>query len=202
MTEFVLDAQTRGDHGRRASRRLRRDGRLPAVVYGDGRPAQGVSLEERQVRKLLEDERVYSHVIELKMDGGGERVIIRDLQMHPYKASVLHMDFLRVHAGERITLHVPVHFINEDTCLGVRAGGVLHHAVTELEVEAPVDRLPEAIEVDVGSLGVGEGLHLSHIPFPTGISSVALKHGDDKEVVSVHAARTAVEEGAAEAPAA
>lgn len=199
MTDFALNARPREENGRRPSRRLRREGLVPAVVYGDGKPARGIALEARELRKLLPDDRAYTHIIALHLPEGTETALIRDIQMHPYKEEVVHMDFLRVHAGERVTLHVPVHLLGEAQCAGLKAGGVLHRAVVELEVEAPVDLLPEAIEVDIRNLQIGESLHLSQITLPAGVQLVALKHEDDKELVSVHSARLGGEEEGEEA---
>lgn len=198
MTDFAIAAEPREENGRRASRRLRRTGMVPAVLYGDGKPALGISVEARLLRKLLPDERAYTSVITLEFPKGKETVLIRDIQMHPYKEEVLHMDFLRVHAGERVHLHVPIHFLNETTCAGIKAGGVLHRALVEVEVEAPVGRLPEAIEIDIGKLLVGESLHLSQITVPEGVVLLPLQHEDDKEIVSIHNPRTGAE--AEEAP--
>ena len=198
MTDFAIAAEPREENGRRASRRLRRTGMVPAVLYGDGKPALGLSIEARLLRKLLPDDRAYTCVITLEFPKGKETALIRDIQMHPYKEEVLHMDFLRVHAGERVHLHVPIHFLNETTCAGIKAGGVLHRALVEVEVEAPVGRLPEAIEIDIGTLLVGESLHLSQITVPEGVILLPLQHDDDKEIVSIHNPRTGAE--AEEAP--
>ncbi len=198
-TEFTLAVEPRDHHGRRPSRRMRREGRVPAVLYGDGKPAESISVEARVLRRFLGDDRVYSSVITLEIDGRRESALIRDLQMHPYKDEVLHMDFLRVHKGEMVTLHVPVHLLNESISSGLKAGGILHRALVEVEVQAPVGKLPEAIEVDIGNLQIGESRHLSQVSIPSGTVLVALQHGDDKEVVSIHSARTGDGE---EAPAA
>ncbi|MCE5360357.1 50S ribosomal protein L25/general stress protein Ctc [Candidatus Igneacidithiobacillus taiwanensis] len=190
MTEanFVLAAQTRSEEGRRASRRMRRSGRIPAVVYGDGKPAQSISLDMFAAQKFLANEQVFSSVISLNLDGVQESVLIRDLQMHPYKAQILHVDFMRVHQGELVTLNVPIHLLNEHSAVGVKmGGGLLHRALTEVEIQAPVGNLPDAIEVDVAALQVGESIHLSDLQVPAGVVLTALKHGDDKEVVSIHA---------------
>ncbi len=190
MTEanFVLAAQARSEEGRRPSRRMRRSGRIPAVIYGDGKPAESISLDVFAAYKFLGNEQVYSNVITLDLDGRKESVLIRDLQMHPYKDEILHVDFMRVHQGELVTLNVPVHLLNEHSAVGVKmGGGLLHRAVTEVEIQAPVGKLPEAIEVDVAELGAGESIHLSNLQLPAGVVLVALKHGDDKEVVSIHA---------------
>lgn len=198
MTDFAIAAQPREENGRRASRRLRRTGMVPAVLYGDNKASTGLSIEARLLRKLLADERAYTHVITLEFPKSKETALIRDIQMHPYKEEVLHMDFMRVHAGEKVRLHVPIHLLHETTCVGIKSGGVLHRALTDVEVEAPVDRLPEAIEVDIANLGKGESLHLSQIKVPAGVTLIPLQHDDDKEIVSIHNPRTGAE--AEEAP--
>lgn len=199
MTEFALSAQLREESGRRASRRMRRGERLPAVVYGGGEPAQSISLEHREVAKLIEDERAFSHIISLKTDGAAQDVVIRDLQMHPYKPRILHVDLQRVKAGQQILVHVPLHFVGEAECVGVRlGGGQLHHILVEVEVSAPADRLPEFIEVDVTKLDKGQTLHLSDLQLPAGVTIPALAHGDDKAVVNVSAPRGAAEEAPTE----
>ncbi len=198
MTEatFTLVAESRDQEGRRPSRRLRRSGKIPAVLYGDGKPAESISLNVFALRAFLADERVYSNVITLDFGDRKESVLIRDLQMHPYKEEVLHMDFMRVHQGELVTLNVPVHLENDTTSVGVKAGGVLHRALTEVEILAPIGQLPEAITVDIATLEVGQSIHLSNLQLPKGVVLVALRHGDDKEVVSIHAPHvSAPEEG-------
>ena len=203
MTEanFVLAAEPRKEEGRRNSRRLRRAGRIPAVVYGDGKPAESISLDVFAAYKFLGNEQVYSNVVTLDLGVRKESVLIRDLQMHPYKDEILHVDFMRVHQGELVTLNVPVHLLNEQNAVGVKmGGGLLHRALTEVEIQAPVGKLPEAIEVDVRELQVGESIHLSNLKVPANVVLVALKHGDDKEVVSIHAPHgpaASEEEGAA-----
>ncbi|MEW5791535.1 MAG: 50S ribosomal protein L25/general stress protein Ctc [Pseudomonadota bacterium] len=199
MTEFFLTAQPREETGRRASRRMRRGERVPAVLYGGGEAAQSISLEHREIAKLIEDERAFSHIISLKTDGAAQDVVIRDLQMHPYKPRILHVDLQRVKAGQQILVHVPLHFVGEAECVGVRlGGGQLHHILVEVEVSAPADRLPEFIEVDVAKLDKGQTLHLSDLRLPAGVTIPALAHGDDKAVVNVSAPRGAAEEAPTE----
>lgn len=193
MTDFTLNAETRDEHGRRNSRRMRRTGYIPAVVYGGGEAAQSISLEHREIARLIQDERAFSHIISLKMkDGKSQNVIIRDLQMHPFKLLIQHVDFQRAKAGQTMHVHVPLHYLGEEQCVGVKlGGGQLHHILVEIEVAAPADRLPEFIEVDVSQLDKGQTLHLSDLKLPEGISIPALLHGDDKAVVNVSAPRGA-----------
>lgn len=200
MTDFTLSIESRADEGRRASRRIRRTGYFPAVVYGGKKPATSISLEHRTASRMLKDDAVFSHVIQLKAaDGTAENVIIRGIQRHPYKDQILHMDFQRISAGQKVTVHVPIHFTGEAECVGVRmGGGQLHHVMVDIELSAPVDKLPEFIAVDVSGLDKGHSLHLSDIKLPADVSIPALAHGDNKTVVSVSAPRGAAEETAAE----
>lgn len=200
MTDFSLNAEARDTHGRRASRRMRRSERVPAVVYGGGEAAQSISLSHREIARLIQDGRAFSHIISLKLDGASQNVVIRDLQMHPYKAAVLHVDFQRAKAGQQMHVHVPLRFIGDEECVGVKlGGGQLHHILVEVEVSAPADRLPESIEVDVSKLEKGQSLHLSDLKLPKDVSILALAHGDDKAVVNVSAPRGAEPEAEAAA---
>ena len=142
----------------------------------------------------LEDEAFYSHVLTVEVDGKPQKAILRELQRHPYKPAILHVDLLRVREDTQINVHVPLHFINEDTCHGVKLeGGVLSHNFVELEITCLPKDLPEFIEVDVQDLKLNEAIHLSEIKVPEGVTIVELAHGEghDHAVVSVHAKRTA-----------
>lgn len=196
MTDFSLMAEARDVHGRRPSRRLRREDRVPAVIYGGGEAAQSISLSQREISRLIQDQSVFSHVITLNItDRASQQVIIRDLQMHPYKALVQHVDFQRAKAGQKVTVHVPINYVGEAECIGARLqGGQLHHILVELEVQAPSDKLPDHIDIDVSGLEKGQSVHLSDIKLPEGVSIIALAHGDDKAVVQVLAPRGAAAE--------
>jgi large subunit ribosomal protein L25 len=134
--EFTLNAQVRSDLGKGASRRLRRLASLiPAVIYGGEKDAQSISLVAKDVAKLLEDEAAFSHVIALNVDGAVETVLIKALQRHPVKMFVMHADFVRVVAGQKLTAHVPLHFTNQETSVGVKMqGGEVSHTAVEVEV--------------------------------------------------------------------
>ena len=136
MVDFSLNANARNDLGKGASRRLRRNADLvPAIVYGGDKAPQNIALEARELKKALENEAFYSHVIKLSIDGKKEDVLLKALQRHPAKPVIMHADFLRVVAGHEVTVHVPLHFINEDSCVGVKkSGGVISHTMTEVEV--------------------------------------------------------------------
>jgi large subunit ribosomal protein L25 len=189
--EFTLNAQVRSDLGKGASRRLRRLASLvPAVIYGGDKAAQSVSLVAKDVAKLLENEAAFSHVIALNVDGAVETVLIKALQRHPVKMFVMHADFVRVVAGQKLTAHVPLHFINQETSVGVKMqGGEVSHTAVEVEVSCLPTDLPEFIEVDMAKAEIGTILHLSDLVLPAGVQLVALAHGNDLPVANIHASR-------------
>ena len=199
MNDFTLNAEARSDLGKGASRRLRRLASLvPAVVYGGEKAPESISMLAKEVAKLLENEAAYSHIIELNVGGTKQNVIIKALQRHPAKGHVMHADFVRVVAGQKLTAIVPVHFINEEA--PTKKGGEISHVVAEIEVSCLPKDLPERLTIDVSSLEVGSIIHLSDISAPKGVEFVALAHGNDLAVANVHAPRVAPEaaEGAAE----
>ena len=209
MSEFTLNVTARNDLGKGASRRLRRNANLiPAVIYGGEEAPLSVSLETREVAKLLLNEAAFSSILTLKLDGKDQQVLIKDLQRHPSKGFVMHADFIRVIAGQVLTAIVPVHYLNEEECVGVKlGGGDLLRSTPELEVSCLPQDLPEAIEVDVLNLEVGETLHLSQIAAPKGVEFVALTNENDLPIATVQPPRAEEEEeeaveGAEEAPAA
>ena len=191
MTNFALNAEVRSDLGKGASRRLRRNESLvPAVIYGGEKPAQSISLLAKDLAKLLENEAAFSHVLTLNVAGANESVVIKALQRHPAKGFVLHADFVRVVAGQKLSAHVPLHFINEATSVGVKQqGGEVSHTISEVEVSCQPQDLPEFIEVDLAKVEVGQIVHLSDIKLPKGFELVALAHGNDLAVANIHASR-------------
>ncbi|GFM83925.1 50S ribosomal protein L25 [Pseudomonas cichorii] len=197
MNDFTLNAELRSDLGKGASRRLRRLASLvPAVVYGADKAPESISMLAKEVAKLLENEAAFSHVIELNVGGTKQNVVIKALQRHPAKGHVLHADFVRVVAGQKLTAVVPVHFINEEA--PVKKGGEVSHTTSEVEVSCLPKDLPEFIEVDLAKAVIGTIIHLSDLTAPKGVEFVALAHGNDLAVANVHAPRVAPEEGAAE----
>jgi len=203
MVDFVLNAQERSDLGKGASRRLRRnEGLIPAVVYGGEKAPQSLTLELREVSKLLENEAAFSHVITLNVGSAKETVLIKALQRHPSKGFVMHADFQRVVAGQKLTAHVPLHFINEATAVGVKVGGgEISHVIAEVEVSCLPANLPEFIEVDLAKVELGQIVHLSDLKLPKGVELVQLAHGNDLAVANIHASRVVKEEGEGEAAA-
>ena len=191
---FTVDAEPRTDLGKGASRRLRRTNQVPAVVYGAGKEPESIMIKHNEVLKHLDQEAFYSHILTLNVGKKSQQVILRDIQRHPHKLLILHMDFLRVRSDTSIQVNVPLHFINEDNCVGVKQdGGIISHLETEIHVDCLPGDLPEYIEVDVVNLELGSALHLSEISLPKGVTSVDLAHGEDydRAVVSVHAPRAA-----------
>lgn len=209
---FELNAQVRHDNGKGASRRLRREGKLPAIMYGGGQEPVSLVLEQDPVRHSLENEAFYSHILTVNVDGQPVQAVLKDLQRHSYRPIVLHMDLQRISETEELRMHIPLHFIGETTAPGVKlAGGIISHLVTDVEVSCLPKHLPEYLEVDVSNLQLNQTLHLSDIKLPEGVRILALVHGaeHDLPVVSIHIPRAAVEaeaapaaEGEAAAPAA
>ena len=197
--DFTLSAEIRDEQqqGKGASRRLRRMGKVPAVIYGGGEDAVSVTFDHDSLIHSLEQEAFYSHILTVDVAGKSQRAILRDLQRHPYKPTVLHMDLLRVREDTAINVHVPLHFLNEDVCHGVKMeGGVISHNIVEIEVSCLPKDLPEFIEVDTAELKLNESLHLSDIKVADGVTVVELSHGEghDHVVVSVNVKREVEEE--------
>ncbi len=202
-----LNATLREDQGKGASRRLRHANNLPAVVYGDGKEPISITLLQKDVQRHLPDESFYSQVLLLNIEGKIEDVLIRDIQHHPFKMDVMHMDFIRVDAKKVIHVFSQLHFSGEDESPGVKTeGGVVNHVITEVEVECLPANIPEFIAVDTSAMHVGDIIHLSDLKMPEGVEILALKQGDehDTAVASMHIRKIAeeVEDGAPEAPAA
>ncbi len=195
--DFTLTAELRDERGKHASRRLRNKGKVPAVIYGGGEEPVAVTFEHDNLMHHLEHEAFYSHILTVDVGGASQKVILRDLQRHPYKPNILHMDLLRVREDTAINVHVPLHFINEDACHGVKLeGGAISHNLSEIEISCLPKDLPEFIEVDVGELKLNEAIHLSDIKVPPGVTITELAHGEehDHPVVSVHTRRAVEEE--------
>lgn len=202
--DFILEVEARSDLGKGASRRLRRlEAKVPAILYGgENTPPQGISTPLKALVKHLESEAFYSHILTLKLDGQEIKAVLKDLQRHPAKGFPMHADFLRVDTDHKITMHVPIHFINEEKCVGVKSsGGIISHQANDVEVICFPQDLPEFIEVNVENLNVGESLHLSDLTLPPNVKLVELSHGDehnnDLTLVSVQAPRGGSDEAEA-----
>ena len=206
---FNLEAELRTDLGKGASRRLRHEEKFPAVVYGAGKEPQSLTLDHKKFMHNLENEAFYSHILTLSVGGKEEQVVLKDLQRHPARIAVMHADFLRVSANEKLHMNIPLHFVNADACPGAKEGGLITHSISEVEIACLPKDLPEYLEVDLSSLELDQSLHMSDITVPAGVELVELSHGaeHDQPVASVHMPRGASEAeedeaAAAEAPAA
>lgn len=192
---FEIQAELRTDEGKGASRRLRRlEGKTPAVIYGGQQPARSISLIRKDLEKMLESEAFYTAVLTINVDGSTETAILKDIQRHPAKGFAMHADFMRIEANKQLKVHVPLHFINEDKCDGVKnGGGIVQHQATDIEVQCLPGNIPEFIEVDMLSVGLGEIVHISDLQLPEGVVSTALALGEDHDlaIASVIAPRGA-----------
>jgi large subunit ribosomal protein L25 len=187
---FELAAELRNDEGKGASRRLRHAGRVPAILYGGKRDPRMLSLNHEKLITLIEDEKFYSTIIGLKVDGETQPAIVKDLQMHPAKNQVLHLDLQRVVEGEKIRIRLPIHFKGEAASPGVKTqGGIVSHRLTDLEVLCLPKDLPEEITLDLSQMKLNESKYLSDVPLPAGVISTAVQQGKDQVVVSIHSPR-------------
>jgi len=202
-TSFELIAELRDDQGKGASRRLRRSGKVPAILYGGHEEPRALALDHTKLVQMLDNERFYSTLLSLKVGGEKQAAVLKDLQRHPYKNQVVHIDFQRVREDEKIRMRVPLHFINEATSVGVKQhGGVMSHLRNDIEVLCLPRDLPEYVEVDLQELGRGQIIHLSELKLPEGVELPELIHGHDAPVVSCHAQRAEEAAPTAEAAAA
>ncbi len=195
---FEFNAELRDDTGKGASRRLRHAGLVPAIIYGAHADPVMITLPQNILVHNLEQEAFYSHILSIKLGPKKEKVILKDLQRHPSKPFIMHADFLRIDEKEAIRVHVPLHFMNESTAPGIKAGGRASHTLTDVEVSCLPKDLPEFIEVDMAAMEVGQALHLSELVLPKGIEIPALAQdaSHDLAVVSIHAARVATDDDA------
>jgi large subunit ribosomal protein L25 len=193
MLEVV--AQPRSDTGKGASRRLRRTGMVPAIVYGAHKDPEMIQLVHSDLLQHLDKEAFYSHILDLKVGSASQQVILKDLQRHPAKPFILHVDFLRISADEKLKTHVPLHFLNEEKSPGIKHGGIVSHNLTEVEVTCLPKDLPEFIEIDMTELDVGDIVHLSDLKLPQGVEIVALLAGEEHDVpvTTIHGKSAGVE---------
>ena len=194
--EFV--AESRGQSGKGAAKRQRRLGNVPAVIYGGHADPQMLVLSHNEVIKHLEHEAVYSHVLDVTIDGKTEQAILKGVQRNPAKFQVMHLDFLRVNMSESVKVHVPLHFINEHTSVGGKKGGIATHSMVDVEITCLPSVLPEYIEVNLANLDIGETIHLSDIVLPAGVEIVALAQGPEHDlpVVSMMASKASKDDTA------
>jgi large subunit ribosomal protein L25 len=191
--QFILNAQKRTVQGTSASRRLRRVGKVPGIIYGAGLPPEVIEIDHNPLYLGLKKEAFHSSLLTIELEGKKEQVLLRDFQLHAYKPIVLHVDFQRVDAAKKLHQKVPLHFVNQDISPGVKlGGGQIAHIITELEISCLPADLPEFIEVDLKDLAIGASLHVSHLQLPKGVSAIV--HGEDQTVVSCIAKKGSVAE--------
>jgi large subunit ribosomal protein L25 len=186
--EFELIAEPRNDVGRSANRRLRRSGRVPGIVYGADLETTSISLDHNHITSKLENEAFYSHVLTLNLAKEKLKVVLKDLQRHPYKLTIMHIDLQRIQEKEKLTMRVPIHIINEESCPGVKLeNGIATSLMSDLEIVCYPKDLPEYIEIDIGELHVGDSVHLSDIKLPADVElDVLISGGDPRQgVISI-----------------
>jgi large subunit ribosomal protein L25 len=187
---FEVPAEFRDDMGKGASRRLRRSGKVPGILYGGHREPRALTVDHTKLMLLLENERFYSTIVNLKVGDQTQAAILKDIQRHPARNQVLHIDLQRVLDDEKIRLRIPIHFKNEAAAAGVKSqGGVMMHLQSDAEVQCLPKDLPEFLELDVVTLELNKSLHLSDIKLPEGVALTSLLHGRDESVVTIHAPR-------------
>lgn len=196
---FELQGEAREGFRRNASRKLRREGRVPAIVYGAGKAPQAISLDHDAMVHYMDREAFYTSILSLAVGADTQPVVVKEVQRHPAKPYVLHLDFQRIVEDEEITLHVPIHFVGEAAAKGVKEqGGAVEHLMTDIEISCLPRHLPEYLEVDVTAMALNDILHLSEIKLPEGVESVALAHEQDPPVVAISPPRREEEEAAPE----
>ena len=187
---FELAAELRNDEGKGASRRLRHAGRVPAILYGGKRDPRSLSLNHEKLITLIEDEKFYSTIIGLKVGDEVQPAIVKDLQMHPARNQVLHLDLQRVLENEKIRIRLPIHFQGEAAAPGVKTqGGIISHRIADIEVQCLPKDLPEEIALDLSQMKLNETKYVSDIPLPAGVVATAVVQGKDQVVVSIHSPR-------------
>ena len=196
----TLAATARGGLGKGAARSVRREGRVPAVIYGGGDPAEPITLDYRELNKLIYAGHFLTTIFEIDVDGAKQRVIPRDYQLDPVKDQPLHIDFLRLKVGTTLKVEVPVHFINQDICPGLKKGGTLNVVRHVIEMRVPAESIPEAITVDLSALDIAESLHISAVALPPGCKPTIT--GRDFTIATLVPPIVVAETPAAAAPAA
>ena len=185
-TGFALEVDDRPDLGTGSSRRLRRRGKVPAIIYGGGRKPRAVVLDHARLLREMEREAFHTSILTLTRGDVSQPVVVKDFQRHPSRRQVLHLDFLRIREDEKISLNVPLHFIGGDVAVGVREqGGEVSVQRTEVEVSCLPKDLPENIEVDISELELNQRLHLTDIEIPEGVELPALVQDLDPSIVTI-----------------
>jgi large subunit ribosomal protein L25 len=186
MSEHKISATGRDAAGKGASRRLRRAASIPAVLYGGNAAPQSIQLEHEKTWLASQNEWFYSSILDMELDGKVQKVLLRDMQRHPYKQIIMHLDFQRVDENQALRVKVPLHFLNQEKSpAGKTAGVVILHELNEIEVSCLPKNLPEFIEIDLSALAIGDIVHLSEIKLPTGVEIPELKLGKEHDVAVV-----------------
>ena len=195
--QIEFKAAKRVEQGTGASRRLRRAGQVPGIIYGAGADAQPITMDHNEMYHLLRKEAFHASVLNVDIEGAKQTVILRDAQWHAYKQQVLHMDFQRVDATHMIHMKVPLHFVNGDVSPAVKLGGcMISHTVTELDVQCLPGNLPEFVEVDLKGLEAGQSIHVSQLNLPAGVQVAAHGEGDPVVATALTVKGSAADEGA------
>ncbi|NMF89528.1 50S ribosomal protein L25/general stress protein Ctc [Aromatoleum petrolei] len=194
--QIEFKATKRVEQGTGASRRLRRAGQIPGIIYGSGE-AQAIALDHNELYHLLRKEAFHASILSVNVEGAKQTVLLRDTQWHPFRQQVLHLDFQRVDASQKIHLKVPLHFANGDVSPAVKLGGcMISHTITEVDVSCLPGNLPEFVVVDLANLQAGESIHVSQLPLPAGVELVAHGEGDPVVATAVTVKGAVAEEGA------
>ena len=201
---LTINAEARCDMGKGASRRLRHAGLVPGIIYGADKEPEMITVNHNELIHALEDEAVYSRILTVNVGGDSQKVVLKDLQRHPARPFIMHMDLLRISQKTAIKMQVPLHFINQETAPGVKAGGTASHNMTEVEISCLPADLPEYIEVDCDGLEIGDSIHLSELNLPKGVEIPALALGEDHDssvitILASRASKSEDEEGGEEA---
>ena len=196
--KIEISADKRTLQGKGASRRLRGSGKVPAIIYGGEQEPQSIEMDHNDLFHKLKLEAFHASILSLSVAGEKEQVLLRDIQMHPFKHQVLHVDFQRVDKNKKIHMKVPLHFINAESSPGVKtSGGIVTHILTEVDISCLPDDLPEFISVDLVELTAGHTLHLSDLVLPKGVETVALARGDNSPVATIVIPRSVLSDEAA-----
>jgi large subunit ribosomal protein L25 len=203
---FEVQAELRTDAGKGASRRLRHAGNVPAIVYGGSDVPMSITIDHNRFLRHLQEEAFYAHILTINVDGKKHKVVLKDLQRHPTSdMKIMHADFFRIDAKQAMTMTVQLHFIGEDVAPGVKAGGLVSHLMSDVEISCLPKDLPEYIELDVSALELDHSIHLSEIALPKGVTLTALSHAKeehleegehssyDQAVVNIHTPRVVVD---------
>ena len=202
MAKFELNAEKRDAKGTSASRRLRSAGKVPAVMYGAGKDAAMLALDHDSLYHQVQNESFYTSILTVNMSGEKEQAVLRDIQMHPFKPRIQHLDLQRISATEKLHMHVPLHFINQEIAPGVKLqGGIVAHLMTEVDVTCLPHQLPEYLTVDLSSLSLGQSVHLTDLSLPEGVTITSLGHGGANLAVATITVVRATVEAEAEAAA-